>query len=347
MQFLKIVFLLVCLLIAGENTEAQTIKVNAAEIPFALNNTDDSEFSSFEPSAIEPINGNYFLAADDKSANLYIIEAAKKKVVEILEIPGFSVGKPKWEAMAFDGEYYYVIGSHSVKLDDPNETPEKLTKKLAGRSHLLRFKLKNTEGDASNIKIDSFIELNVSESLKTTGFYNPDPFKNKVKIEGLTVRTNAEKKKELIFAMREPHDLLHVFFAELPPEPKANDKLSLKPFFSFEAGKIGIVPFRLSSVEYVPQWNGFFLLTSTEDDKNAFFGNALWFVSNESVKNSTPAKLIVPQILWLFAVDMKAEGLCVLPDVTSEELRLAIVFDNDFDDTRIAGKMQFIEVSKN
>jgi hypothetical protein len=315
-------------------------EVSETEKIFALKDKDDNDF---EPSAIEPINERYFLMADDKDGDLFVLKADTGEVVQALKIKEFK--KPKWEALAFDGEYFYIIGSHAVKLDS-DDIPD-LTDKLAKRSHLLRFKLKNTDGDASAIEIHSVLELNVSDSLREAGLYDPHPKVNKVKIEGLAVRITDDGKKELFFALREPHDLMRVYAAALPAEPKANDKLDLKPFFSFEGGKIGTIPFRLSSIEYVPQWNGFFALTSTEDAaSNAFSGNALWFVSDEILKAATPTEPIVPQIVWLFAVDMKAEGLCVLPEPGVEKLQLAIVYDNDFKDTTKPGKLQIIEVTK-
>ena len=238
------------------------------------------------------------------------------------------------------------IGSHAVKLD-PKDTPAEWAEKLSNRSHLWRFRLKNVGDDPKKIEIDSEIELDVSDALKQAGFYDPDPARNNAKIEGLTARTGADRKKELILALREPHDFMLVYSAQLPETLKTGEKLALKPLFSFAAGAIGTHPFQLSSIEYVPQWNGFFMLTSTEDAvSNAFFGNALWFVSDAEVKSSVPSRPIKPQILWLFAVDMKAEGLCVLPNPTNEKLRLAIVFDNDFDDTTKPGRMQLIEVAK-
>ncbi len=340
MKGFKIGFLTVVLFLTGGIMNAQTIKVSLEEKAFALKDKDGKDL---EPSAIEPLNDKYFLVADDKGANLYIVEAGKEKVLQKLEIKGFTVKKPKWEALTLDGEYFYIIGSHAVKLD-PKDSAAELTDKLAARSHLLRFKLKNTDGDPSKFEIDSWIELNVSESLKADGYYDSVPNKNKVKIEGLSVRTNAAKRKELVFALREPSDLMYVFSAELPAEPKTGERLAPKPFFSFGAGKIGAIPFRLSSIEYAPLWNGFFMLTSTEDSAtNAFFGNALWFVGDETLKSS---KQVVPQLVHLFAVDMKAEGLCILPDAKADKLRLALVFDNDADDTKIVGKMQIIEVSK-
>jgi len=54
----------------------------------------------------------------------------------------------------------------------------------------------------------------------------------------------------------------------------------------FDAGKSTYVdetgkketPYRLSSIEYVQEWKGFLVITSTEDDKNMFHGNKLWFI---------------------------------------------------------------------
>lgn len=320
---------------------SRVFKVTETERAFTLKDGNDD----LEPSAVEAIDERFFLVADDKGADLFVVETETGKVLNRLKLPdGFK--KPKWEAMAFDGEHFYIIGSHAVKLDDP---VEKSTSKLAARSRLLRFKLKNTDGAASEIKIDSdsIVEMNVSDSLKLAGLYDADPFRNKVKIEGLAVRNGAGENKELIFALREPHDLMHIFRAELPEKPKSGERLALNPFFTFEAGRIGMIPFRLSSIEHVPEWSGFFILTSTEDpETNEFFGNALWFVSDEQAKNSAPPKLIVPQVVMLFAVDMKAEGLCLLPGATDDALRLALVFDNDSEDTEKEGKMQVIEISR-
>ena len=313
----------------------QEFRVKTTEKAFALR---DEDGEHLEPSAIEVVNDKYFLAADDKGAGLYLIDAVKGKVVRTLEIEGLGIKKPKWEAMTFDGEFFYIIGSHAVKLDD---TPEKLTPKLANRSHLLRFKLKEKGG---KFEIESFIKMNVAESFAAAGLYDTDPFKNKLKIEGLAWRRNANGAKELVFALREPSDVMHVYHAALPAVPQDGDKLAVQPFFTFEAGKIGTLAFRLSSIEYSEKWRGFFILTSTEDAAtNNFSGNALWFVADESLETF---KHIVARVLWLFAVDMKAEGLCILPGATQEKLRLALVFDNDFDDTAKPGKMEIIEVTR-
>lgn len=331
--------------IGGLHIAAQGIEIDSAGNLLTFSGTGAEVI---EPSAVEPIgDGKYLLVADDKAAKLSIVETLSGKIIKLLAIPQFSVEKPKWEAMAYDGEFFYLIGSHAVKLDD---TIDKLTKQLAARSHLIRFKLKNLGDDGSKLEIESPLELDVTSSLGKLGLYNSDPNTNKVKIEGLAVRTNAENKKELFFALREPHDSMQVYFAQLPAAPIPNEKLSLKPFFSFEAGKIGKVPFRLSSIEYVQQWKGFFLITSTEDDSNVFYGNALWFVGNETLQSSqssSPPQSVTPEIVWLFDTKMKAEGLCVLPKSTDARISLALVYDNDVKDTGILGKLRFIELVRN
>lgn len=302
----------------------------------------DKNGEHVEPSAVEPVNERFFLVADDQSADLHVVKN-NGKIARDLKLGDFK--KPKWEAMANDGEYFYIIGSHSVKLDDPNK--EKLTKKLAQRSRLLRFKLKKTSGKAAEIEVGQVVEMNVAEAFKAAGFYNEDPFKNNLKIEGMAARRGADGKTRLVFALREPHDVMHIFSAELPDTPQNGERLAPNPFFTFESGAIGTIPFRLSSLEYAARWKGFFIMTSTEEaETNAFSGNALWFVSDAAIENSAPKNHLEARVVRLFAADMKAEGLCVLPGGTEKKLRLAMVFDNDFKDTGKSGKMQIIEVSR-
>ena len=82
----------------------------------------------------------------------------------------------------------------------------------------------------------------------------------------------------------------------------------------------------------MPAWNGFFILTSTEDRSNRYHGNTLWFLSDEKISGSCPGQLppdklkladlllVEPQKVWLFGLDVKAEGVCVL----SEEAELPV-----------------------
>jgi hypothetical protein len=118
----------------------------------------------------------------------------------------------------------------------------------------------------------------------------------------------------------------------------------------------------LSSIDYLPAWKGFFILTSTEDSSNRYHGNTLWFLSNEKIAAALPPqvppgklkladlRLGEPQKVWVFGLDGKAEGLCVLSEEPASRgsqarrARLAIVYDNDTGKTGNPGLLQFLTV---
>ncbi len=329
------------ILFAGLVTNSQDVVTFEKE--FGFTKKDGTKEEKLEPSAVEAINDKYLLVADDKFSDLLIVETATGKINDNrVSTSKFADPKPKWEAMAFDGEFFYIAGSHNVKIEGDLT---KLPGKLAARSHLFRFKLGKVSGDMSEVVIDEWLELDIEDSLKTLGLYSADPKINKVKIEGLAIRTNKEKKAELFFALREPHDLMWVYSAEIPTAPISKEKLQLKQYFSFDAGNIGTIPFRLSSLEYVPQLAGFLAITSTEDEKNLFYGNGLWLIRDATSKVAVLSKPLTAQLIASFDVKMKAEGLTVLPESTSAKLRIALVYDNDADDTKVPGMMRLLELS--
>jgi hypothetical protein len=116
----------------------------------------------------------------------------------------------------------------------------------------------------------------------------------------------------------------------------------------------------LSSIDYLPAWKGFFMLTSTEDKSNRYHGNTLWFLSDEKISASRPAeipsdnltladlRLVEPQKVWVFGLDGKVEGLCVLSEEVASSgsrarrARLALVYDNDSGKTGNPGWLQFL-----
>jgi hypothetical protein len=69
-----------------------------------------------------------------------------------------------------------------------------------------------------------------------------------------------------------------------------------------------------------------FPLTSTEDRNSRYHGNTLWFLSDEKISACRPAelptdqlkltdlRLVEPQEVWIFGLDAKAEGVCVLSE---------------------------------
>ena len=357
--FFRISALILTIIFIVENAVAQDFKVKPETIPLTFKKKDAtgvvSDIKNIEPSAVETIgNGRYLLVADDKDDNtgrsLKIVEASSRIVIKLLENIQGEVRNPKWEAMAKDDEgNFYVIGSHSGP--DPD--------KLAARSRLFRFRLKNEVAtDPNNFAIDltSVRELDIKDSLTSLEFYGSVPEGQKVKIEGLAVRTSSCG-KELVVGFREPFESSRVqfYFAELPSGselPNSVTKLSLKPLFEFAAGKPenGTLPFKLSSIEYVKELKGFLVLTSTEDpNDNSFQGNALWFVSNEMVKKAQPTKFsksfepVLPKKFPEFEPKMKVEGLSVFPITDVNKIRLVIVYDND---AITPGMIQFLELSK-
>jgi hypothetical protein len=321
------------------------------------------EDKKIEPSGMEPIgDGKLLLVADDKNGSLVVVEAATGQVKQLLQLSTFDT-RPKWEALARDDQgAYYVIGSHFV--EEPAE--EGAQKNVKDVSRLFRFRLRSDGPDGSLLIIDSesTIEWDITDALAVEG-YHRDPLKNEVNIEGLTVRTLRDKAghvtlRELVIGLREPHNPVRVYAADITTIPAPNAKLPLSPLFRFHAGRREGVLSQLSSIDYLSAWNGFFILTSTEDKNNRHYGNTLWFLSDEKISASQPAdvqpdklklvdfQLVEPQKVWLFGVDVKAEGVCVLSEEAvssgspARRARLALVYDNDTSKTGNPGALQFV-----
>jgi hypothetical protein len=166
--------------------------------------------------------------------------------------------------------------------------------------------------------------------------------------------------RELVFGLRERQNPIRAYAANITELPAPNAKLALYPLFRFDAGERAGVRSQLTSIDYMPEWNGFLILTSTEDSSNRYHGNTLWFLSDEKISASRPAqlppdklkladlRLVEPQKVWVFGVDGKAEGVCILSEETASSggrarsARLALVYDNDTAKTGIPGLLQFI-----
>lgn len=349
------------------NITAQEIQITKTEKPFTFKLSDGKDDQTIEPSAVEIIDkdGKYFLVIDDKSEpesplNLRVVNA-KGELVARFVVPD-APKKPKWEAITKDEDgFFYLIGSHAA--DDAD--------KLAKRSRLYRFRLKMND-DPSKIDVDkdSMTEFDIKSSLKELKIYTDIPSEKTAKIEGLAIKSICGK-KNLIFGLREPSDSVEIYSAELLPESEIKKgtiiKLSLKPYFRFDAKTTSNgTKFKLSSIEYVPNWNGFLILTSSETtvkatngkDQPVFHGNTIWFVSDDRIKAAQPAnfsesiKLVEVQKVPEFELSMKVEGFCLMPTADKNITRLAIVFDNDTEDLKKAaadkilfGMMQFVELS--
>ncbi len=285
----------VLILIPALAASAQELQVEVVQPPVRFLTADaGSEDMTIEPSGVATIgDGSLLLVACDKRESLAVVDAATGQVKQWLQIGTFGHG-PKWEDLAHDDEgTYYVIGSRFV--EDPAE--EGAQKKLRDVSRLVRFRLRNDRAGGKSLVIDSksIMEWDLSDALAAEG-YHRDPRKNEINIEGLTVRTLRDSVgqatvRELVLGLREPHNPVRVYAANITELPGPNAKLALKPLFRFDAGERAGIRSQLSSIDYMPEWKGFFILTSTEDKDNRYHGNTLWFLSDERISAARPAQL--------------------------------------------------------
>jgi len=361
-----VTFLGLVLLLPAPPVRAQELQVEVVQPPTSFLTADTGkEDGKIEPSGVATIgDGKFILVACDKNACLSIVEASTGRIKQSFSV-GVSDSRPKWEDLAHDDEgAYYVIGSRFVE-----ETAEDgVEKKIIAVPRLLRFRLRSVDPGETRFAIDSesIVEWDIGDALAAEG-YRRDPRKNEVNIEGLAVRTLRNKAgqitlRELVVGLREPYNPVRVYASDITQLPASNATLALQPLFIFDAGKRGGIFSQLSSIDYMPEWNGFFILTSTEDKSNRYHGNTLWFLSDEKISASRPAqlppdkiklgdlRLVEPQKIWLFGLDGKAEGVCVISeeaasnDSQARRARLALVYDNDTSKTGKPGALQFITV---
>ena len=253
-----------------------------------------------------------------------------------LSLGEFGSIAPKWEGMARDGEWYYVVGSHSGK---------KATERVA-RAKLLRFRLASVNPpavDTSSVQqFDLSTSLSKVEGLRLTGDTAGD---DRVKIEGLAIRPTKDG-RELVIGLRKPNDTIRAYAATLPENSQKSGGLELRKLFAFADPPVGEVRRELGSLEYSPEWKGFFILTLCEDEANHFDENVLWFLSDQAIPADGLAK---PTKVWTFARGFKAEGMAVLPrraEDKPEQLRLILSFDNDAATTKMPSLLQTVTISR-
>ena len=301
-----------------------------------------------EASGVQPIgDGRLMLIAHDKKVPLRVIETATGRPVSAsLASPRFPEETPKsakWEGMARDSEgAFYVVGSHSGKTADERKQ----------HANLLRFRLTEVAPKIDDASVVSWrIDAGLVQALKAQGL--PDKAVDARKIEGLAIRETAaagKPRRELVVGLRQPDDLVRTFAADLSATPTDDAELPMAPLFAFEPGSREGVRSQLTALEYLPAWNGFLVVTTTEDDQNVFHGNTLWFVADDAIAKAKGAPTHAEK-LWVFEAAMKSEGLCVLPSSgeTAAEpntVRLLIVFDNDPHATHIPSRFQIVELTR-
>jgi hypothetical protein len=310
-----------------------------------------------EASGVEPIrDGTLLLVAHDKKVPLRVIETATgRQIGPLLTCPRFPAETPKsskWEGMARDSEgNYYLVGSHSGKTNGERSEHAKL----------IRFRLKTQAAPAAapgTIAIDESSVLSwrlagpLTHSLEREGL--DSKALGERKIEGLAIREQPARPdgrvhRELVIGLRQPDDLVRAFSTDISTPPAEASELRLTRLFAFDPGDREGVRCQLTSLEYLPEWSGFLVVTATEDDQNAFHGNTLWYVPDERIAQSNGSTLTADKI-WTFEVAMKAEGLCVLPPVPGQSgndaVRLLITYDNDPHATHIPSRFQIVNLHR-
>jgi hypothetical protein len=297
---------------------------------------------ALEASAVAVVDGGrYWLVAHDKEAPLRLVDPATGRVlprpVADAAFPLAEHEGGKWEGLARDAAgRIFVVGSHNGKTEELRQA----------HAYLLSFELGGTGADLTIVPgslrrwdvAGSLVSALANEGVDTAGVQAR-------KIEGLTIRgAGPSGVPQLVIGLREPDDRVRAFSASLPAGQAAGGSLSLAPLFQFEPGSREGVRQQLTSLEYVPQWAGFLVLTATEDDSNVFHGNTLWFVSDAAIAQSPTVQ---PQEVARFEVAMKAEGLDVLSvGPGGKTLELVVVYDNDAKKTRIPSRHQRLTLSR-
>jgi len=311
--------------------------------------------SVLEASGVEPIgDGRLLLVAHDKKVPLRVIETATgRQIGPLLTCDKFPAETPKsskWEGMARDSEgNYYLVGSHSGKTEGERVEHAKL----------IRFRLETqpgTSGSPDAVAIDegSVISWRLAspliQALQHEGLGTKAV--DQRKIEGLAIREqpagpDGRVRRELAIGLRQPDDLVRTFTADITVPPAPDADLPLTRLFAFDPGEREGVRCQLTSMEYLPSWKGFLVVTATEDEQNAFHGNTLWFVPDDRIARGKASPVVADKV-WTFEVAMKAEGLCILPQAAGVTdpgtVRLVVTYDNDPHATHIPSRFQLVNL---
>ena len=330
--------LTILVMLSVPNTLAQSFRVEPATWPFIEDG--NAVDSTLEASAVLPVGtGDYLLVADDRTKGLVIVETRSGRQVGRIKNSQFPFWEPgtgepfvKWEALARDEKFYFVLASHSGGK-----------KYYQANSFLVRFSLVSNE-DGIPTDVANATRWRIDHALKQERLYPPDDSGDRVKLEGLAVWVTQEGKRMLAIGLREARTAgkpIRVYVSDITNQPHGDSQLHLTKLLSFDGGETeNGVTFKLSSLEHATQLHGLLVLTASENDDNEFIENVLWLVPDS---NRTQ-----PMELWRFGRGLKAEGLCVLPRNAADEgigtARIAIVFDNDPNKTKRPSRYQIATI---
>jgi len=222
--------------------EAGAQGFNAGKITSFLMNNGNVD-KKLEASAVAILDGGeYMIVADDKAGGLLIVEIKTGREIHTIEnsqltgAVGDIKSRVKWEAIARDPEYFYVVASHSSDW-----------RFYLSNSFLIRFSLSNPD-DGFPLKLNNVIRWHIGDALEKLELYPPPPNKKDVeylKIEGLAVwyeeGQNKETRQKMAIGLRKAKTLVppvRIYVADITGPPKNDDQLELTELFSFEAGDI-------------------------------------------------------------------------------------------------------------
>ena len=258
-----------------------------------------------EASGVAAFKG-YLVIVNDRDNALYIADpedpSRQLTVTEVLELPA---ERAKFEDISFHEEsgYFYAIGAHFSTKDQYQQT--------------VRFKLeKNKDG----WKLTKPERLDISEEIMG----ELCKLQGRSSIEGIAVG-GSDFAPTLYVGVRTPNKFLVLEFSTIQSKFKLGNTHEIVPRESTPSG----TPYHLSGLAVASE-TGLLILATTEDESNGFHGNRLYTVDTRdwSVKSVTPE----------FALAQKAEGVTIWG---SNEIgqRVAIVFDNDQEDTKQPSRM--------
>ena len=252
---------------------------------------------------------------------------------------------PKWEGMSRDDRgNYYLVGAHTAKTEET----------LRLQAQMIRFRLKGTgtSGDPLAIDAGSVRRWKIRDSLAV----GPGPRAGR--------RQEAQDRgPDRLHPPRRPRPSRAARTGRRPPQPgRPGPRLHRRhqprpgPRRRPDLRAPLRVPRRpregeaaqLTSLHYLPAWKGFFVVTATEDEENAFHGNTLWFLPLDEIPAGRG--VAAPQRVYDFEVAMKAEGLTDLPAPAGSDparsARLLVTFDNDAHATHIPSRMQTLRLTR-
>jgi hypothetical protein len=272
--------------------------------------------------------GDDLFVVNDKNNLIYVFsEQGKRKDTIDIKEDVFPRKKAKFEDIAYHSEsdFFYIIGAHHKDNESYWKT--------------IRFRLvkKNKQWQVKDLEI-LFLDKDILSNY---------PSKGRASVEGLAVLGNATT-PVLLVGLRADSEACKEILKE-----KNESHLACAPILAFHSNgkdfrhirlhRVRLDPaktkdgyeFHLSGLTAVGN-NHLFVLATSEDEKNKFHGNRVYSFLLQGERFS---------LNWAspeFAQNQKAEGVTVWPSGKGVQKKIAVVFDNDLEET---GQLSYLVVA--